>query len=142
MLRKNQRVENQSSARKFEVPALKGPWGPAETALLMKLVTEHGPHRWSRIARYISGWSGKQARERWNNHLDPTLKSTKWSPKEDEVVTWNVLNIGKKWSTIAKLLPGRSDNDVKNWFNGTVRARLCRSASTQTNVQSSFNKVM
>ncbi len=131
--------KRRTSPQKSDKYMYKGPWRPAETALLAKLVQEHGPYRWSEIARHIPGRTGKQARERWKNHLDPTLKKGKWTAEEDAIITANFQLIGKKWSTIARLLPGRSDNDVKNRFNGTIRARERRAGSTQHQSATEFS---
>lgn len=102
---------------------LKGPWKPSETALLSALVARYGPCRWTTIAAHIPGRTGKQARERWKNHLDPRLKKGGWTTAEDSALERAYRRLGNKWSAIARLLPGRSDNDVKNRFNGSIRAR-------------------
>lgn len=99
---------------------LKGPWKPSETALLEALVAQHGAHNWAKIAQNIPGRSGKQARERWKNHLDPALKKGNWTKAEDGTIMRLYERVGKKWSTIARELPGRSDNDVKNRYNAAL----------------------
>ncbi len=102
----------------------KGPWRPCETALLARLVARHGARNWSAIAEAIPGRSGKQARERWKNHLDPALKKGAWTVGEDALIAAGYRAHGNKWSAIARRIPGRSDNDVKNRFNCAIRTRL------------------
>ena len=102
----------------------KGPWRPCETALLARLVCEHGAKNWSEIAESIPGRTGKQARERWKNHLDPKLNKGPWATSEDQKIIDGYRMYGNKWSCIARLIPGRSDNDVKNRFNCEIRLRL------------------
>jgi hypothetical protein len=58
-----------------------------------------------------------QYRERWLNHLDPGVKKTEWDAEEDRILCQAQEQCGNKWSKIAKLLHGRSENAVKNRWN-------------------------
>ena len=86
----------------------------------------HGPMKWSLIADQLPGRVGKQCRERWFNHLDPSLKKGKWSDEEDRTMLTMQREIGNKWSEIAKSLPGRSENTIKNRWNSRLRKEAQR----------------
>ena len=65
---------------------------------------------WSDIALSMSGRMGKQCRERWYNHLDPSVVKGKWSDAEDDIIVQFVLSQGQKWSLLAQKLPGRYEH--------------------------------
>jgi hypothetical protein len=70
---------------------------------------------------------GKQCRERWCNHLDPTLKKEPWSEEEDRILRESQASMGNKWTKITELLPGRPENSIKNrWWVLRVRTRACK----------------
>lgn len=102
----------------------RGPWRANEDCLLRELVHRFGPCNWSTIATYLPHRSGKQARERWINQLNPSVKKKNWSPADDRMILSMHSRIGNKWSAIALLLTGRTDNAVKNRFNSTLKRAM------------------
>ncbi|KAJ5573411.1 uncharacterized protein N7459_007838 [Penicillium hispanicum] len=101
----------------------RGPWVPEEDQLLMQLVREQGPNNWVRISQHMHYRSPKQCRERFHQNLKPTLNREPISADEGLVIERMVNEMGKRWAEIARRLGNRSDNAVKNWWNGSMNRK-------------------
>lgn len=101
----------------------RGPWSQSEDAYLLQLVQSQGAHNWVRISQLIDSRSPKQCRERFHQNLKPSLNLEPISAEEGVLIERMVAEMGKRWAEIARRLHGRSDNAVKNWWNGGMNRR-------------------
>ncbi|XP_016507496.1 transcription factor DUO1-like isoform X2 [Nicotiana tabacum] len=113
----------------------KGPWKAEEDEVLRKHVKKCGPRDWSSIrSKGLLQRTGKSCRLRWVNKLRPNLKNgVKFSAEEERTVIELQEQFGNKWATIATYLPGRTDNDVKNFWSSRQKklARIMRTSVPQ-----------
>lgn len=95
---------------------------PEEDELLTRVIEQNGLTCWEKISQHLPGRSARQCRDRWTNYLSLGGKPVPWTQQEDIILIQKVAEIGTKWTTIAKCLPGRSENHVKNrWYSGLKR---------------------
>ncbi|KAF0717066.1 Aste57867_2519 [Aphanomyces stellatus] len=99
--------------RKVLKPGLvKGHWSFEEDKILEVLVKQ-SCNNWGQIAEQIPGRTPKQCRERWRNHLDPSINKGPYAEDEDQLILGQQARLGNKWSQIAQMLPGRTEDSVK-----------------------------
>ncbi|KAK9273842.1 hypothetical protein L1049_018654 [Liquidambar formosana] len=105
-------------------PLKKGPWTSAEDAILVDYVNKHGEGNWNAVQKH-SGLSrcGKSCRLRWANHLRPDLKKGAFTQEEEQCIIELHARMGNKWARMASELPGRTDNEIKNYWNTRIKRR-------------------
>ncbi|CAN6454122.1 unnamed protein product [Victoria cruziana] len=103
----------------------KGLWSPEEDEKLINYMMRNGQGCWSDVARNAGlQRCGKSCRLRWINYLRPDLKRGAFSPQEEDLIIHLHSILGNRWSQIAARLPGRTDNEIKNFWNSTIKKRL------------------
>lgn len=103
----------------------KGPWTAEEDAKILAYVSKHGTGNWTSVPKKAGlRRCGKSCRLRWTNYLRPDLKHESFTPQEEELIVNLHAAIGSRWSIIAQQLSGRTDNDVKNYWNTKLKKKL------------------
>ncbi|KHN38718.1 Transcription factor RAX3 [Glycine soja] len=104
----------------------RGPWSPEEDTKLKEYIEKHGTGgNWIALPQKAGlKRCGKSCRLRWLNYLRPNIKHGDFSDEEDRIICSLYVNIGSRWSTIAAQLPGRTDNDIKNYWNTKLKKKL------------------
>ncbi|PIN17062.1 Transcription factor, Myb superfamily [Handroanthus impetiginosus] len=103
----------------------KGLWSPEEDEKLINHITRYGHGCWSSVPK-LAGLQrcGKSCRLRWINYLRPDLKRGTFSQEEENLIIELHAQLGNRWSQIAAQLPGRTDNEIKNLWNSSIKKKL------------------
>lgn len=103
----------------------KGPWTPDEDQKLMAYIQRYGHGSWRALPKQAGLLRcGKSCRLRWTNYLRPDIKRGRFSFEEEQVIIHLHGLLGNRWSAIAAHLPGRTDNEIKNYWNTHLKKRL------------------
>ncbi|CAH8338538.1 unnamed protein product [Eruca vesicaria subsp. sativa] len=103
----------------------KGAWTKEEDERLISYIKTHGEGCWRSLPKAAGLLRcGKSCRLRWINYLRPDLKRGNFTEDEDELIIKLHSLLGNKWSLIAGRLPGRTDNEIKNYWNTHIRRKL------------------
>nr|QSD99577.1 MYB family transcription factor [Melilotus albus] len=104
----------------------KGPWSPEEDAKLKEYIEKHGTGgNWITLPKKVGlTRCGKSCRLRWLNYLRPNIKHGEFTDSEDKIICTLFASIGSRWSIIASKLQGRTDNDVKNYWNTKLKKKI------------------
>ncbi|CAH8362210.1 unnamed protein product [Eruca vesicaria subsp. sativa] len=103
----------------------KGPWTQEEDEKLVDHIQNHGHGNWKALPKQAGlNRCGKSCRLRWINYLRPGIKRGNFTEEEEETIINFHSLLGNKWSSIAGNLPGRTDNEIKNYWNTHLRKKL------------------
>lgn len=111
----------------IELPSKRKHWSPQEDEAIRELVGRYTDCKWTEISKKLQtdynliGRTGKQCRERWFNHLSPSINKDPWTIKEQTILFSKHKELGNYWANIMVYLPGRSENAVKNQFYSLLR---------------------
>ncbi|MBA0690163.1 hypothetical protein Goari_007857 [Gossypium aridum] len=120
----------------------KGPWSPEEDAKLKAYIEQYGTGgNWIALPQKIGlKRCGKSCRLRWLNYLRPNIKHGGFSEEEDNIICSLYISIGSRWSIIAAQLPGRTDNDIKNYWNTKLKKKLLGRRKQPSNIHRLSNQ--
>ncbi|CAN8248280.1 unnamed protein product [Cochlearia groenlandica] len=100
----------------------KGPWTASEDEILAAYVRENGEGNWNAVQKNTGlARCGKSCRLRWANHLRPNLKKGSFTADEERLIIQLHAQLGNKWARMAAQLPGRTDNEIKNYWNTRLK---------------------
>ncbi|XP_073101214.1 transcription factor MYB123 isoform X1 [Elaeis guineensis] len=114
----------------------KGPWSAMEDKILTDYIKAHGEGRWGKIPKRAGlNRCGRSCRLRWLNYLRPDIKRGNISHEEEDLIIRLHKLLGNRWSLIAGRLPGRTDNEIKNYWNTVLKKKVQARSVPLTNLK-------
>ncbi|KAL4323386.1 hypothetical protein GQ457_11G005580 [Hibiscus cannabinus] len=118
-------LSEQTSTSNSKVGLKRGPWTPQEDQLLATYIKTQGEGRWRTLPKRAGLLRcGKSCRLRWMNYLRPSVKRGQITPDEEDLILRLHRLLGNRWSLIAGRIPGRTDNEIKNYWNSHLSKKL------------------
>nr|URY18814.1 MYB protein [Zanthoxylum bungeanum] len=103
----------------------RGLWSPEEDEKLSRFITTHGYGCWSEVPEKAGlQRCGKSCRLRWINYLRPDIRRGRFTPEEEKLIISLHSVVGNRWAHIASHLPGRTDNEIKNYWNSWIKKKI------------------
>ncbi|KAK9148356.1 hypothetical protein Scep_007113 [Stephania cephalantha] len=126
--------------------ANKGAWTAEEDQKLADFVRTHGAKKWKSIPVQAGlNRCGKSCRFRWLNYLRPNIKRGNISDQEEDLILRLHKLLGNRWSLIARRLPGRTDNEIKNYWNSHLSKKIMNQSDStveSSSVEASANHIV
>ncbi|KAG9455294.1 hypothetical protein H6P81_008198 [Aristolochia fimbriata] len=103
----------------------RGLWSPEEDEKLVRYITTHGYGCWSEVPEKAGlQRCGKSCRLRWINYLRPDIRRGRFTQEEEKLIISLHSIVGNRWAHIASHLPGRTDNEIKNYWNSWIKKKI------------------